>query len=307
MLQVPRFLSLGQSDSLRPWQRATWPEVRKNRSANSDAVCNRMEEGRAFVYVPPPLARGPNVAPAAILCFRPKAMSTSMYSALARGRNLSSKFVAHPHYHPSPNDTSFASHEYLRSHLPSLLADRNVPRITVVRDPYARLVSAFNLLETVNFTHEKTFYWHVAPPGYYQRMGFESFVKRILPHKSGHLNMHIRLQSSLCRLPNSSKWDFILKLEQFDQWRAPLASILGLRPDSLGAIPNARTIYTGEAGLARAYAELSPKTLEKLTAWLRPDLEQLGYAAVTNASQLHGRRPLAKSRNFSYTQPQLTR
>ena len=46
----------------------------------------RYEEAYPFVYVPP--ATSSATISAAILCFRPKVMSTSWYTALARSRNM---------------------------------------------------------------------------------------------------------------------------------------------------------------------------------------------------------------------------
>ena len=96
----------------------------------------RYEEAYPFVYVPP--ATSSATISAAILCFRPKVMSTSWYNALARSRNMTR---ASPYYAPTPNSSNAASDRWLHSNgtVERLMRDRRVPRLTVVRNPYERL------------------------------------------------------------------------------------------------------------------------------------------------------------------------
>ena len=141
--------------------------------------------------------------PAAFLCIRPKVMSTTWFNALARSCNLTNLDgtpLTKVHYAPSPNATHNASARWLASNgtVERLLRNRLVPRVTVVRNPYDRLVSSYLMIDNLpnQAGWDKWFFWRLSPGGYRRGDGFREFVKKVLStdQTTYGLNLHVRPQ-----------------------------------------------------------------------------------------------------------------
>lgn len=134
---------------------------------------------------------------------------------------------------PAPLSTHNKSTTYVLQHEPEIFADRWTPRIMLVRNPYGRLYSGYSYVRQLQSPNrsknDQLIGAKIAPKGWKAGGSFATFVKLVLATPVGHLDMHILPQRLMCQLPPGMQMDFILKLEDIDDWYAPLVELLGLQ------------------------------------------------------------------------------
>lgn len=177
----------------------------------------------------------PRTNKTAILCFCHKGGSMAWTSLLAKARSHSNARWAHHSTfieYPSPSGSLSESRSFVARHIVALLQNTGVPRIRLIRNPYARLLSAY--LDKLTLNNHSTGFDHwvlrrVKPPGFRVGDSFNRFLELVTgaPDVS-RLNEHFRLQHDACVLPNGSSWDYELKVEEMSSWYAPVLQMLGL-------------------------------------------------------------------------------
>ena len=147
---------------------------------------------------------------AAVVCLHSKAGSSAWMRALMRARGESQWSDRNPHsppYDGAPNASK-------------LLADSFTPRITMVRNPYSRLLSGYldklepnetkvrrdgggGAKEQRAWTSRLWDYHTMRPPGFDRKLhNFSDFVRMLASAtRQNHLNRHFTLQSTHCHLP----------------------------------------------------------------------------------------------------------
>lgn len=251
-----------------------------------------------FVFVEPRTRRS-----AAILCLRPKAGSTFWVETLARARRdpaaqqtsdgfsfgleaparcrLGGARCNSSHYLPTPCDTLNSSTRFLRAHGELLLRDRRVTRVTIVRNPYSRLLSGY--LEIM--LGEEGALWQNAS-GWRRWLAMHSKPSRfrlggsllelaralVVEH---HPNAHFKLQSSVCVLPDGREYDLTLRAEEADQWTLPLMRLLGLVDRSTATETPERVSRVHSDDKLQRYFD--QELLQVVTPWVKPDLDAYGY------------------------------
>jgi hypothetical protein len=174
-----------------------------------------MQENEPFVFV------HPRTGHTAIVCFTAKAGSTAWYNLLARPRVVAPRHdllgATHlkqrdwPLGYSSPYRNKTTSFLFTRASTADLLANRSVPRLRVVRNPFTRLLSGY--LDKLVLTNRSTSYerWlahAVAPAGFSPHSAsrhaaantsdgsFGDFVNRLTTsHRPP--NFHFKLQSTV--------------------------------------------------------------------------------------------------------------
>eukprot|EP00965_Chrysotila_dentata_P258901 6213382-Pleurochrysis_carterae.AAC.2 len=152
-----------------------------------------------------------------ILCLHSKSGSTTwktlIFASIDPG-NLESYENPHP-----------ASHVFRPNLMPMHGDDcnRKIPRITIVRNPYSRLLSCFkDKILSKNQTEIKGS--RIAPDTYSIGGSFAEFVHATV--NSTRLNPHLTLQTSHCNL-QGSVYDYALHIEEIDVWFKPVLQMLG--------------------------------------------------------------------------------
>lgn len=205
-----------------------------------------MQDARPFLF------RSPSTGRRAVLCLNQKVSSVAWKLLLLRAHPalgiVNGTPISVPHRAPAEPDPAFRL----------ALADRSVPRLLFVRNPYSRLLSGYldkivakggmcarrparPLRHAARLDHRGRVRarlpapWrrrarsHFRPRGYVRGSGFGPFVNAVIAaHGAGQLNVHYSPLSEHCLLPAGMRYDFALKIEQLDQWYAPVAHALGV-------------------------------------------------------------------------------
>ena len=306
--QCQRHLA-GSSSGLPPAR----PRAAAVATSNHAKLALAMSDRRPFIFVHPRTNR------AAVLCFCHKGGSMAWTSLLAKARSKDhDRWTQHKSFidYPSPNGSLDDSLAYVADRRDALLNDANVPRVRLVRSPYARLLSAF--LDKLAFTNatrrfDEWLMHLVKPKGFHAGGSFAAFVEALtkLSPSSREVNDHFKLQHDACRLPNGGSWDYELKIEEMHSWYAPLLALLGLEADACSGwnkklgqpcfyrlLPHldcagsptasGAGVGTGTQGsLAKRHNTGSDAKLVEylrnasvaaaITRWVRQDLERFGY------------------------------
>ena len=111
-----------------------------------------------------------------------------------------------------------------------LIADPGVPRIMLVRDPYARLLSGYlDKASTARRWQESRLPLPCRPNGgrcYSPGEPFSAFVDAAT--QAERINAHFELLSKHCLIPDGLTYDYYLKVEEIDFWYPPLIAALEL-------------------------------------------------------------------------------
>jgi hypothetical protein len=269
-----------------------------------------MKERAPFVFIHPKSNQ------TSIVCFCQKAGSMAWSSLFAKTRAVSltrwdrkSTFIEFPSPYLSLNH----SERFLRQHARALLHDPAVPRVRFVRNPYARLLSGYLSRVALNANSTGIEQWwanRVAPAHYGYRRGdtFEGFASVLTSYEPRHnaVEDHFKLQHDACRLPGDASWDYELKVEEIDEWYAPLIRLLGIAEDEVcsgwqfkqgqacfhryrapslaAACPvvadhrmhRLAAHNKGADGLLAAHMR-NRSLATKITEWVRRDLQRFGY------------------------------
>lgn len=114
----------------------------------------------------------------------------------------------------------------------AVLADPATLRIMWVRNPYARLLSAF-LDKVLGEFRDIDQVQRYGGPFHDSPSEFARFVRAVLDERSqGNVaELHWRLQTQTCGLQDGVKYHFYLKEEDTNTWYVELMSLFGLNED----------------------------------------------------------------------------
>ena len=170
-----------------------------------------------------------------------------------------------------------------RRPIQEILQDPRVPRITIVRNPFARLLSGYLDKMVVNSTAPsykqsvgyKLWEFERMKPGHgWFSMGdnFSRFVQAVV--NSPKVNRHFELQSQHCALPNGLLWDYALHLEDAAAWYTPFVRLLQLER-VVGTLRLVASTAVADSHLDGYYTE----SLASIVAlWAQADFEAFQYS-----------------------------
>eukprot|EP00873_Tetraselmis_striata_P015884 jgi/Tetstr1/436148/TSEL_024995.t2 len=208
-------------------------------------------------------------------------------------------------------------HRYSQKSIDEMLRDQQMPRVALVRNPYARVLSAYQDKILNSDGRRWRFIKHLG-----LKTGeptFEEFVVALWRWQQTHekglrvqsgIDHHFALQSSMCGLSQDTStdlsYDYVLKVEETNQWYTPLVNKLNLTEYVDSGWPGKRCFFsppdapcdgqrmddtghftsvdwdrhsTGAAAtLANAY---TPVALKLVTELYAEDIAAFGYPKMT--------------------------
>ena len=191
----------------------------------------------------------------AVVCLQAKVASSSWKLVLLKSAHVSGfpdeagRFDDSPHGRSLPSTVSQpSSAEWSR-----MLREEATPRYMIVREPFARLLSAY-LDKIMGDDPLPTDLW---PSGFRRRSdGFGAFVRAVVRERAGRLNRHFELQSRQCdaHWPSDGaaeahhsqqgrvRYSSVLRLEDVQSWYPEMACRLGLE-DAVSSGWSVRSAY----------------------------------------------------------------
>lgn len=168
-----------------------------------------------------------------------------------------------------------------------LLADPRVPRIMLVRDPFARLLSGFlDKASTSRRWLESRLPMPCRSNGggcYSPGQPFSSFVQAAT--QSERINAHFQLLSKHCLIDRGLSYDYYLKVEQIDQWYAPLVAALQLRAVTAKGWHRATKFWPGQHDCFYIHASPPKSNCESTNEAIL--MAAAAAAATTNSNNHH--------------------
>mmetsp|Transcript_29793 Transcript_29793/g.62705 ORF Transcript_29793/g.62705 Transcript_29793/m.62705 type:complete len:224 (-) Transcript_29793:2-673(-) len=180
---------------------------------------------------------------------------------------------------------------------------RKIPRITIVRNPYSRLLSCFiekMLLRDVPTSIEaKRVRRRIKPEGYSVRGSFANFVHAAL--NATKLEHSLSLQTYHCSIQHSL-YHYALHLEEFGVWHKPALRMLGVTNMPSFLSRNFEDGHFAPRNYQGADEKLTDyytqEIAEAVTLWASPDMATFKYPAWNHRASLcpstPGTKPLCK-------------
>eukprot|EP01024_Parvocaulis_polyphysoides_P007715 TRINITY_DN12276_c2_g1_i4.p1 TRINITY_DN12276_c2_g1~~TRINITY_DN12276_c2_g1_i4.p1 ORF type:complete len:345 (-),score=27.21 TRINITY_DN12276_c2_g1_i4:360-1394(-) len=204
---------------------------------------------RSFVYY----INGPKQGQEFIICTTPKSGNSRTKMLLHKivNKDYKGKFSILVY-----NQTQYNPLEYQNSSfVQKILSDKNIPRVIIVRDPYIRAISMFNSKisgeeSLTPVRQKKTHRKSLQLPEDSKKITFNEFVQSL--HRATfeykltgkkNINFHFTPQSTLCRYDLGMTYNYILKLENFEDWYDCFIDMLNLRDEVMHGWPNYDDCY----------------------------------------------------------------
>eukprot|EP01023_Acetabularia_acetabulum_P067047 TRINITY_DN916_c0_g1_i4.p1 TRINITY_DN916_c0_g1~~TRINITY_DN916_c0_g1_i4.p1 ORF type:complete len:351 (-),score=39.70 TRINITY_DN916_c0_g1_i4:439-1491(-) len=199
----------------------------------------RISEKRPYIYH----INGKKPNQEFIICTTPKSGNTRVKMMLQKIQDQSSRRTIYRfrQYHPLAWKTP--------QEINKLLQNSSIPRFIIARDPYIRVISMYNdkiaqKADVPEKLHNRFFQGLHVNPKQKKNMTFDEFVELLYHRNFGNnvhlehpVDRHFQAQSTLCALDLGLSYNYVLKLENMNDWYDCFVRDVNVREEVMHGYP----------------------------------------------------------------------